>query len=39
MYIYNTPSFYAHIINGLFLLIAFILLYKYYSQVKNLDSY
>jgi hypothetical protein len=39
MYIYNAPSFYAHIINGLFLLIAFILLYKYYSQIKNLDSY
>ena len=39
MYIYNTPSFYAHIINGLFLLIAFILLYKYYSQIKNLDPY
>lgn len=39
MYIYNTPSFYAHIINGLFLLISFSLLYKYYSQIKKLDPY
>lgn len=37
--IYNTPSFYSHIINGLFLLLAFILLYKNYSQIKKLDPY
>lgn len=37
--IYNTPSFYAHIINGLFLLIAFILLFKYFSQIKRLEPY
>lgn len=39
MYIYNTPSLYAHIINGLFLLIAFLILYKNYSQIKKLEPY
>ena len=33
------PSFYAHIINGLLLLTAFIMLYKNYSQLKVLGSY
>lgn len=39
MYIYNKPSFYAHIINGIFLLVAFIILYKHYSQIKKLEPY
>jgi hypothetical protein len=37
--IYFAPSFYAHIINGLFILIAFILLFKYYSKLNNLEPY
>ena len=37
--IYLAPSFYAHIINGLFLLIAFILLLKNYSKLVNLEPY
>jgi hypothetical protein len=37
--IYNTPSFYAHIINGLCLLFASVLLYKNYSQIKKIDPY
>ena len=36
---YVAPSFYAHIINGLLMLIAFILLYKNYSKVSNLEPY
>jgi len=36
---YFTPSFYAHVINGLLLLFAFILLYKNYSTIKKLDPY
>ena len=39
MYIYKTPSFYAHIINGLFLFVAFILLFKHYSQLEKLEPY
>ena len=37
--IYLAPSFYAHIINGLFLLIGFILLFKNYSKLVNLEPY
>jgi hypothetical protein len=37
--IYNTPSVYAHIINGLFLLLAFIILYRNYSQIRKLEPY
>jgi uncharacterized membrane protein YagU involved in acid resistance len=37
--IYLVPSFYAHIINGILLLIAIILLCKNYSNIKNIDSY
>lgn len=33
------PSFIAHIISGILLLVAFILLYKNYSIIKNLDKY
>jgi hypothetical protein len=37
--VYLNPSFYAHIINGLFLLFAFILLYKNYSKIIHLKPY
>lgn len=37
--IYNKPSFYAHIINGLFLFVAFVLLFKKFSQIKRLEPY
>ena len=33
------PSLYAHIINGILLLVAFILLYKNYSSIKSMDKY
>ena len=37
--IYIFPSFYAHILNGVTLLFAFILLYKNYSKILNLEPY
>ena len=37
--IYLAPSFYAHVINGLFLLIAFILLFKNLPKLVNLEPY
>ena len=37
--VYLNPSFYAHIINGLFLFFAFILLYKNYSKIIHLEPY
>ncbi len=37
--IYLAPSFYAHIINGLLLLFAFVILYKNYDKISNLESY
>lgn len=37
--IYNYPSFYAHIMNGLLLLIAVILLCKNYLKISNLEPY
>ena len=33
------PSLYAHIINGILLLVAFILLLKNYNSIKNIDKY
>jgi hypothetical protein len=33
------PSFYAHIVNALLLLLAFFLLYKNYSAIRNLEPY
>ena len=33
------PSFYAHAINGILLLVAIILLFKNYSSIKNVDNY
>ena len=38
-YVFLAPSFYAHIINGLLLFVAFIILYKNYSKISNLDPY
>lgn len=37
--VYLAPSFYAHIINGLLMLFAFVLLYKNYSKISNLEPY
>ena len=36
---FYAPSFYAHIINGLLMLAAFVLLYKNYSKISNLEPY
>lgn len=36
---YLAPSFYAHIINGLLMLTAFILLYNNYSKISKLEPY
>jgi hypothetical protein len=33
------PSFYAHIINGLLLLVAFIILLQNYNSFKSMDKY
>jgi hypothetical protein len=33
------PSFYAHIINGILLLVAFIILLQNYNSFKNMDKY
>ena len=35
----ETPSVYAHIINGLLLVVAVALLYKNYSKIRNLSAY
>jgi hypothetical protein len=36
---YLIPSFYAHVLNGLLLLIAFIMLYRNYSKLTNLEPF
>jgi hypothetical protein len=36
---YFIPSIYAHVINGLLLLLAIIILYKNYSKVSMLEPY
>lgn len=33
------PSFYAHALNGIFLLVAIIILFKNYSSIKKIDNY
>jgi len=38
-YMYTMPSFYAHIINGIVLLIAVIILLKNYKKISNLEPY
>ena len=37
--IYLAPSFYAHILNGILLLFAFVILYKNYSKIRNTEPY
>jgi len=37
--IYLNPSFYAHVMNGIVLLVAFILLYTNYSKITRLEPY
>jgi len=37
--IFFVPSFYAHVINGILILIAIIVLYKYYSKISRLEPY
>uniref|UniRef100_A0A6C0E4E8 Uncharacterized protein n=1 Tax=viral metagenome TaxID=1070528 RepID=A0A6C0E4E8_9ZZZZ len=34
-----TPSFYAHVLNGLLLFVAVILVCLYYSQIKKINAY
>jgi hypothetical protein len=33
------PSLYAHVMNGILLLVAFILLLQNYRSIKNMDKY
>ena len=35
----ETPSVYAHIINGLLMVVAVALLYKNYANIRNLSAY
>jgi hypothetical protein len=35
----NIPSIYAHIVNGILILIALILFYNNYSALRNIDVY
>lgn len=35
----STPSFYAHVLNGLLLLFAFIMFYNNYSKIIRLEPY
>ena len=35
--IYSKPSFYAHIMNSLLLLFSFILIYRNYSKIINVE--
>lgn len=37
--IYLIPSFYAHVINGILIFIAIIVLYKNYSKISRLEPY
>ena len=34
-----TPSFFAHVFNGIFLLLAAVLMYYNFSKIKQLDFY
>lgn len=36
--IYYTPSFYAHIANGLLLFLSFIIIVVNYNKIKNLET-
>lgn len=37
--IFSLPSFYAHILNGILLLVAFLLFCKHYSKISRLEPY
>ena len=37
--IYHIPSFYAHVLNGALLFLAFVLLYNNYSRIIRLEPY
>jgi hypothetical protein len=37
--IYLVPSFYAHIINGILIFVAVIVLYNNYSKISRLEPY
>jgi len=37
--LYLIPSFYAHVINGILIFIAIIVLYKNYSKISRLEPY
>jgi hypothetical protein len=37
--VYLAPSLYSHILNGILLLFAFIILYKNYSKIRNVEPY
>ena len=37
--IYQNPSFYAHVINGVLMMIAFIILCKNYSKIREVGPY
>jgi hypothetical protein len=37
--VYANPSFYAHIMNGILLVLALILVYKNYSKITHLEPY
>lgn len=36
---YRIPSFYAHVLNGVLLFIAVIVLYNNYSKINKIDTY
>jgi len=35
----SLPSFYAHAVNGILLLVAIIILFKNYTSIKKIDNY
>ena len=37
--LFYIPSFYAHTLNGILLLAAFVVLYKNFAYIKNVDKY
>ena len=37
--IFIIPSFYAHVLNGFFMLLAMIISYRNFAEIKKLDSY
>lgn len=37
--LYFAPSFYAHVLNGLFVLLAIYYVYKNFNSLKQLDTY